>query len=189
MTKYILHGGCTGIKCESNNRFFAEILKDLKESARILMIYFAKPEEEWEDKLRKDKISFSSNSGGKKFELILANPDIKKLIEQIKNADAVYLHGGNQDILKEKMAPIANLKELFEGKTIAGSSAGAILLAEYSHSRSSIQPHKGLGIMPIKLVVHYSEELDNKLEDLKKYGDENMETYAIAETEFVVIET
>lgn len=69
MTKYILHGGNTSVKSESNKRFFYEILKDLPSPVDLLIIYFAIIDEaQWQDKFKEDKTNFS-----------LANPD-KKII-------------------------------------------------------------------------------------------------------------
>jgi len=189
MTKYILHGGRTSIECEGNRKFFAEITKDSKEPVKILLVYFARPEAEWNEMFKQDKINFSSNANGKEVELILASENTKEFVEQIKNADAIYMRGGNNpDLLKEKMSQIKNWEELFSGKTIAGSSAGAMILSRYSHSRTDkSQSFEGLGILPIKVIVHYSQGMKNKSEDLENYGDEKMKIYAIPETEFIVL--
>jgi peptidase E len=187
MTKYILHGGETGIKCKSNSNFFEEISKSIKEPIKILAVYFSRPKEEWGDLFKNDKVNFSSNANGKKVELILASENRKEFIEQIKNADAVYIRGGKPNLLKEQLNKIKNLKELFKGKTIAGSSAGAMVLSKYAHSRSSVKPFLGLAILPIKIVVHYSQSMKNKLEDLENYGSEKMKIYAIPETEFIIL--
>ncbi|MFH0969301.1 MAG: Type 1 glutamine amidotransferase-like domain-containing protein [Patescibacteria group bacterium] len=187
MTKYILHGGETKIHCKNNDDFFAEIIRGLKEPAKMLLVYFAKPRKEWKGIFKRHRVDFSSNSGREKLELILADEDLDKFVKQIKNSDAVYLHGGNQDILKEKMAPVENLEKLFEGKTIAGSSAGAHILSAFNYSIDSNQIEEGLGIIPVKVFTHYRDELKGELEKMENYGDRNMKTYAIPETEFIVL--
>jgi len=42
MTKYILHGGATRVKSQSNRDFFIEILKDLDEPINLLISVHAK---------------------------------------------------------------------------------------------------------------------------------------------------
>ena len=177
----------TRVDCENNRNFFAEILKDLKEPAKILAVYYAKPKEEWDEVFGRNKISFSENCNRKKFELIVADENLDKFVEQAKIVDAIYFHGGNQDVLKEKMANVENLKEIFEGKTIAGSSAGVHFLSVFNYSIDSNKIEEGLRVLPFKFFTHYKDEMKNELEGLKKHGDENMKTYAIPETEFIVL--
>lgn len=184
MTKYILHGGKTSIKSEDNNKFFSEIIKDLLSPINLLIVYFSRGEEEWPKLLKQDKEIINSIADDKKINFVLANKDIEKFVQQIKDADGIYMRGGKTNMLKEILAKIKNLKKLFTDKVIAGSSAGAYVLSRY-YMNSMGKIGEGLGILPIKTLAHYKESRKNELDKLKNYGDK-LTTYSLKETKFVV---
>ncbi|MFH1826989.1 MAG: hypothetical protein ABH812_00965 [bacterium] len=43
----MLHGGYTRIKNKSNKLFFREILSTFENSVKVLIVLFARPEDEW----------------------------------------------------------------------------------------------------------------------------------------------
>jgi len=59
------------------------------------------------------------------------------------------------------------LKPLLEGKTVAGSSAGAYALARFGASHDEAEVREGLGLVPIRIVCHYeSTELPPNAESV-----------------------
>jgi hypothetical protein len=187
MTKYILHGGATSNKTIDNKKFFFEITNGLPDKVNVLCAYFSRPRKEWPKLFKQDKLNFSSASPQKAFNFMLADDKIYALIEQIKKADAIYFRGGNTELLKETLGKIKNLKELWNGKVIAGSSAGAYVLSKYYYSESKDIYGKGLGILPIKAFCHYTEEKSDKLKTFRERG-ENLQVYTIPEEKFYIIE-
>lgn len=187
MTKFILHGGYTSTPSIHNTNFFKEMVKGLSEPVKILNVYFAAEKGKWQELFEDDKNKFSSFNPGIKMEFTLASDDMDTLIGQIKSTDVVYIRGGRELLVYEIFRKIENLKELFDGKVVGGSSAGAYVLSKYfySNSRDSIQ--EGTGVLPIKCFAHYSDEKADKLQMLKEYG-EKLEIYTIPDTEFVAIE-
>jgi hypothetical protein len=185
MTKYILHGGNTSVKSKENRQFFCEILKDAPDPANLLLVYFAREDEEWVKSIEQDKENFTNANPGKKINFSLAKRNI--FADQAKTADAIYLRGGDgASKLKEPLSQAKDLKKVFAKKTIAGSSDGAYVLAEYYYSNDRQNLFEGLGILPIKVICHYSEDKKDRLEKLKKHGKE-LKTYALEEEKFVVI--
>ncbi len=187
MTKYILHGGKTSKKSRNNERFFAEILKNLSGPVNLLIVYFASSKPQWADKFRQDKNNFYSNNPSKKINFVMASKNIITLVNQIKKADVIYIRGGRQ-IEEPKLifSKIQNLEELFSGKVIAGSSAGAYFLSAYSiDSLGNLR--KGLGILPIKVLGHYNQDRKHELKKLKNYMDKSLKTFPLKEGEFIVI--
>jgi peptidase E len=187
MTKFILHGGATRNKTENNRKFFHEMTDGLPDPVNILCAYFAKEKEKWQELFKEDKINFSSAAPGKVLNFFMANVETQNLTEQIKKADVIYLRGGTTGKLQAMLGRVKNLKELFKGKVVAGSSAGAYVLATYYPDKENTIISKGLELLPIKTFAHYTEEHKNQLEILKKYGEE-LEVYAIPEEKFEVIE-
>lgn len=187
MTKYILHGGETSRQSPDNKKFFSEITSSLSDSATILCVCFASEKEKWPEKFEKDKLHFSSTTQQKKFKFVLANDKTNTLIEQIKQADAIYLRGGNTEMLKEILGKIKNLSELWQGKIVAASSAGVYVLSKYYYTNSKDDIYEGFGVLPIKTFCHYAEEKSDKLDRLKKFG-EDLKVYPIPEEKFFIIE-
>lgn len=133
--------------------------------------------------------------GNKKFEFVVASKNLEKFLKQLKNAEAVYFRGGRTLKLMRKLEPIKRkLKKAFEGKTILGSSAGAIMLGKYYYDQEQDGIQKGFNLIPAKIMTHYLSKGEyakvsgkEKLELLKEYK-EGLPVYAVKETEFEVVE-
>jgi len=171
MTKYILHGGYTREKKDLNNNFFKEIVKDLKGKIKILFVYFASEESDYEEKLEQEKDNFLNNSENKDLEFEIA--DRNNFIEQIKNADVIYIRGGDTFKLLETLKLYPKFSEAIETKVVVGSSAGAYVLSKHFYSRTRERIINGLGILPIAIACHYKgkqetlELLKGKAKDLE----------------------
>lgn len=177
MTKYILHGGRTSIKSKDNELFFAECLKGFK-NPNVLSVCFAREKQEWPILAERDRVNFNT-------EPTIASENIDNLIEQIKAADLIFIHGGTEVPLKEIFGQIPNLKQLFSGKVVAGTSAGALFLSKNYYCNDDDTFGKGLGILPINIITHYSDNLEPKLNELKNL--ENLKTYALPEGKFEIL--
>ena len=185
MTKFILHGGETSRDSVNNVNFFKEMLVGFSGEVKVICAYFSRPKEQWEGLLESDKKRFEAVLGGRKLKLEIANDNLGIFEEQVKEADVLYFRGGSNELLEERLKGIKNLKELLKDRVVAGSSAGASLLSRYYFTRSKNRIEEGLGIIQIKVFVHYLESYENNLEKLRKYKEE-LETITIPETEFVV---
>lgn len=199
MTKYILHGGATGNKTENNRKFFFAMTDGLPDPVKVLCVYFAREKESWPELFEQDKINFSSAApatpglpGGqaaprKVLNLVMADEDTDIFVEQIKKADVIYLRGGDTRALQNGLKKVRGLENLCKGKVVAGASAGALVLAKYYYENDRDIYNQGLGLLPIKAFCHYTEKKVDKLEKLKKYGEE-LKVYAIPEEKFFVIQ-
>ncbi|MFA6296775.1 MAG: Type 1 glutamine amidotransferase-like domain-containing protein [Patescibacteria group bacterium] len=185
MIKYILHGGATKIDNKSNQDFNQEIVKDLQEPIKILLVCFAKDKEQWKDAFERHKSYLIKYNLGKNFEFALADENSVRFIDQIKNNHVLYFVGGSDELLQKYLKKINDLGTLFNDKVVVGSSAGANMLAKYYYSTDDNCIKNGLGILPIKVFCHYKNNL-KELEELKKYK-ENLKIYTIYETEYLVI--
>lgn len=187
MTKFILHGGSLSAKVESNLKFAQEVVSGLGDGAEILCAYFASDEGKWAELFENDQGRFSGAAPDRAFKFVLAQADREIFVGQVKSADALFFRGGNSEFIYEFMRQIDDFGELLDGKVVAGSSAGAYLLSRYFYTRSRDRIEKGLGTLPIKVLCHYTEAMDDKLQQLKAFG-EDLEVYALREGKYVVIE-
>ena len=180
-TKYLLHGGFTpGKQDEDNREFYSEILKDAPEKPNILLVCFAKDSERIPTATTKVMAEFNKNKWQDELFFEVANQE--SFVKQVESADIIYLHGGTSLKLLDALKRHSNLGELFKGKTIAGESAGANVLGQVFYSPSSDSVSEGLGLLPIKVIPHYSEKYKGKLDNIKP----ELETLALPEYQFKV---
>ena len=98
MTKYILNSGGLRNKPESALKFHLEVISGLGQNPRLLFCHFAAAREYWEEKFVEYTGRFQESIGGAakpKFELAFP----AKFAEQLKNNDAVIIHGGDDILL------------------------------------------------------------------------------------------
>ncbi|USN53101.1 MAG: Type 1 glutamine amidotransferase-like domain-containing protein [Candidatus Nomurabacteria bacterium] len=186
MTKYILHGGALKYDTVDNRAYVQEILKDVPSEPTVLFIPFARDKSLWKEFFDLTKERFSVVALEKSIHFVMASENTQTFIEQIKNADAIYTIGGETLVLLEHMRKVPMLVELWQGKTVAGSSAGAQMLSRYFYHVDSQKFHQGLGILNVKVFVHWSEDKQDKLEGLESFG-EPCEILKIPEQKFLVI--
>lgn len=187
MTKYILHGGATRrFELEGNRGFFKEILADLPQKVKVLLIYFAREEKEIPENFMDDKNNFQSTSPNRQIEFQVAQENPLEFKEQIKWADAIYVRGGNTQKLLAKINQSPDFADLIKGKVYAGSSAGMYLVCKHYYSNDRRQFEQGLGILPIKGLAHWDESKQDILEKLRNIG-EDLPIYKVAEGQFIVL--
>ncbi len=169
MTKYILHGGYTRESNSDNDTFFREMTQGLTGKVSVLLNYFATVEESRNEQyFKEEKERLLQNSENKDLEFEIAR--VGKLKEQLEKAGVMYMRGGSSHKLLEGLSKTSELEKLFEGKVIAGSSAGACALSKYYVSNDSGKIGEGLGILNIKCYCHY-EEGDENVPKLKAYKE------------------
>lgn len=181
-TKFIIHGGFNKNKTDENNSlFYSEILRDVSDGAHILLVPFAKDEDRIIPATEKISKEFQSVSEGKTLHINIATRD--NFLNQLSEANVIYFHGGVSTKLLESLKPYGDLSSYFEGKIIAGESAGANILSTYFYSPNANQVLEGLKVLPIRMIPHYTEDKKDKLNG---YGD-GIETVFLPEYEFKVI--
>ena len=193
MTKYILVGGYLRKASDGGKSFCQELVKgfDQSKSVKILDCFFALPKEDWISKIQEDQIRFSKYINN--FEIILA--DQEKFAEQVKQSDIIFLKGGDTELLMEILKKSGNWIKELNGKTLAGTSAGAEAISKYYYIVDYKKLGNGFNLLPIKLIPHWhsnSEEYQNldwskALQELKDYK-EDLPIYTLKEGEYVIFE-
>lgn len=153
MTKFILHGGFTRYENELNRSFYEEFMRDVPEHGTVLIVHFASREDDTTVAFDEQCRKFAEQAQGKTVNFVKATE--KDFTEQFKEADAIYFHGGSTNKLLRVLRTYPDLRPLTEGKTIAGSSAGAYALAKLGASHSEDATREGLGWVPLRVVCHY----------------------------------
>ena len=155
MTKFIFHGGVTQLDVESNRSFYREIIKDIPDGGTVLLVYFASRATDLqsdEEKMKCDIEGFKKQSEGKHLNFVMATRE--EFIDQLSQADAVYIRGGSTAQLMEILRSYPDLKPYTEGKVLAGSSAGAYALSTFYDSHYEDLVLDGLALAPVRVVCH-----------------------------------
>lgn len=124
------------------------------------------------------------------------NATVENFEKEVREADAIYLHGGGikplHDILKDY-----DVIKLFKNKNIGANSASSMVLAKYAWSCDERIPMDGLGIFPIKFLAHFKSnygsddargpiDWDKAYLDLKQYKNRNLPIYSLKEGEYKI---
>ena len=192
MTKFILVGGYIQKATDGGKAFAEAVVDGFDQPVRILVCAFARPHDAWEETLQNDKQFFTSMLRVKTL-LTLATPE--NFLEQLDKTDAVYFKGGRTCELISVLEKCTGWEKKLKGKTVAGSSAGVNFLAKHYYSLDELKAYDGLGILPIKALVHYRSDYNapnidwNKAHhELQNSGDEELEILRLREGEFKIIE-
>ncbi len=154
--KYIFHGGGARIESDSNTDFYRELVKDVPEDGTVLFVYFASRGDDYNERLMHDREQCIKVSEGKNLSFLVATEEV--FIEQVAKADAIYLRGGSTQKLLDSLKGYPNLRKHFEGKIVAGSSAGAYVLSTFYSSHYEDVASEGLAIVPVGVVTHFQSE-------------------------------
>src|SRR3989344_4720811 len=192
MTKFILVGGYPRRAADGGKGLAQEMVKGFKEPIKMLICYFARPTIQWKLNAVEDRQCFRKHLVGKKVEFKTAQ--IENFSEQVNWANVIYLRGGRTEKLLKLLGQCGDWEKELSGKTIAGSSAGAHALSKYNFNLDKLKLDEGIGLVPVKVLVHYQSnynapniDWNEALEELKNYK-ENLPTYTLREGEYVILE-
>jgi peptidase E len=157
MNRYIFHGGCATQENETNRAFFSEVVKDIPNGGSLLLVYFASRDDNFTEKIESDTERFR---GVAVSSINIAVATKENFINQVKEADAIYLRGGSTEKLINTLREYPDFERALKStpKTVAGSSAGAYALSTYFSSHYEDIADQGLGIVPVRVVTHYKSE-------------------------------
>lgn len=194
MTKYLLNSGGIRNSADKGKKFFNAIIEDLGSKPHILFCFFAVPREDWEEKYEEYVAGFSKQlQKDRKPSFELAFPD--EFSQQIKKADAIYIHGGDDHLLQYWLRQFP-LPKLWEGKVVATNSASSNALSTHFWTCDWRKCMDGFGILPIKFLAHFDSEYgkddprgqidwQQAKNDLENYGDKSLPVYSLKEGEFI----
>ncbi|HRH24106.1 MAG TPA: Type 1 glutamine amidotransferase-like domain-containing protein [Candidatus Paceibacterota bacterium] len=178
MTTCILHGGYTREDNELNAAFYRDFAAAIPDGSTILYVYFATrvgKESGDADRFVEHQRFVAAGAPEKNFTSVFAEKD--SFVEQARAADAIFINGGVPENLMAVLHLVPDIKGLFEGKIIAGSSSGAFALSKYYYSIDTTPGvYEGFGIAPVRVLCHYMSETDEYIGDegieaLKAYPD------------------
>lgn len=123
--------------------------------------------------------------------IIVVNATHENFTEQVKSSAVVYITGGDTRKLLKELKQHPDFLKLLDGKTIAGSSAGANVFSSFYYSTALKTVCEGLGILPFLLVCHYENKemgADESAVSKLKQHNSDFEVITLAEQEFKSLE-
>ncbi len=197
MIKYVINSGGLRNQPELKKRFHQEIIKGLSETPKFLLCNFAQGREHWEAKFQGYADAITEDMPSRVSPVFtLAMPD--SFVEQCKQCDIIYFHGGDDHLLQYWMRQF-DILNIFKNKVIATNSASSNMLATHYWTCDWRQCGDGLGVLPLKFIPHYQSDFGQNdprgpidwqkaCDDLAAYGDTSLPVYKLKEGEFIVIE-
>lgn len=171
MFKLIMHGGNSKKSFVENSDFVFE-LSAKKIIKKVLIVLYARENNEWEKIFVDIKNRFIFSFPNQKILFELSSDDINIFLKQIMSSDLIFFTGGSEILLISKIKKIANkMIKALNNKVVAGVSAGANIFSSYYYSNDRRQIEKGLGVLKIKTICHYSEEKRNRLHKLSDFNN------------------
>ncbi len=189
MTKFIFHGGGTRPTSEGNDSFYKELVKDVPDGGTVLFVYFASRTDDNRERIAQDTTRCNEFADGKSLNVLVATPE--DFLDQVAVSDAIYFRGGSTEKLLTALKQYPDLKAKLNGKTLAGSSAGAYALSTYFSSHYEGIIAEGLGIAPVRVVTHFeSSTMPPKAEAVEalRNMDSDLELIILREGEWKVVE-
>lgn len=192
--KFILIGGYPHKAADGGKALCAEMVRGFAEPVKLLDCLFARPKDNWELAHRQDQEFFTNNLPGTKLEIAMAVPE--NFTQQVAWADLLYIRGGAcEPLLVEFLSQNLDWFKALQGKTFAGSSAGADAVCKYYYDLDNVKTAQGLGLLPLKILVHYQSDYNAEHMDwrraeaeLRACQPEDLEIVKLREGEFKVIE-
>lgn len=198
MTTYVLNSGGWRNYPDRAKEFFAEVFKNSGNNPKVLVCLFAMPRDEWDVKYDQniERIRKVLPEGIAPT-FTLAEP--ASFPAQVMAADIVYITGGVDQLVLHWLKQF-DLAKIFEGKTVATSSASSHALSTHFWSADWRMCLDGLGILPIKFLAHFKSaygstdkrgpiDWDAAKAELEKCGDPKLPIHAMEEGRFVVLQS
>jgi len=182
MIKFILHGGSKENDLPDDN-LIREIFCKNKYIYKVLIVPFARNNEDWDNVYEKYKRKY--NKVSIKIVFDIASKDKKILKMQFRDSDIIMFSGGGEFLLKRYINKTFLLKNL-KNKIVFGSSAGCNIFSKYYYSNDRKSVEKGLGILNIKTICHFNSENVIDLDILNKKKNTPI-MLAIGENQFISI--
>ena len=156
MIRYILVGGYPWKAADGGKAFVEACMEQAPDPVNILVCLFARDESEWEQAFKDDIARFQAHLGSRRANFILATKD--SFASQVADADVIYLRGGFTDQLINTLQTDTSWLQHLDGKTLVGTSAGADAIAAYHYNLDNPRFGRGLGLLPVKVLVHYGSD-------------------------------
>lgn len=157
MTTYILHGGYISKMTDAQDTKLRDtVLEKLNsEKPRVAFVPFAGIREVWEGKFAENAV-FMDRLFGDNYESRLTLPDTFR--DVCNWANVIFIKGGDDVLLAHYLNQFEDLTEIFAGKIVIGSSAGADYLSKIFWTCDWRKNMNGRGLVNVAIIPHFGSD-------------------------------
>lgn len=156
MKRLILLGGRPWLATDGGERFASVLFRYFPQDVKIAFCIFAQPESEWEETRTWNTNMFKQFKGERKIDYQTMTAE--NFAEVSAWANIIYVAGGNPFQLLDKLKSCGDISKLWDGKVIAGSSAGADLFCEGFTFLQDKTFGRGLGWVKASCIPHWRSD-------------------------------
>lgn len=122
-----------------------------RQDIKAAFCHFARPESEWND-ASSSTIQFITKFAATHDTQTLTHQNFKEVSAW---AEVIWVTGGDPELLMEQLKKHENPENLWQGKTIAGTSAGADMMCKDYVYLQSREVGQGFGWLDMNVLVHW----------------------------------
>lgn len=159
MKRLILMGGRPWFAEDGGKKFVETLFRYHPRQVKLAFCIFAQPESDWEETRAVNISMFDKFKGDRSIEYQTMTDD--NFADVSAWADIIYLPGGVTSVLSDRLASKGDLATVWDGKVIAGASAGANFMCEGYISLNQKTYGRGLGWVKATGIPHWRSDYDN----------------------------
>ncbi len=152
-------GGRPWVSDDQGEYFTRVLFRYFSKKLNLAFCIFAQAETDWQETEQRNIEMFNLYKGKRDISFQTMTPE--NFAEVSKWADVIYMPGGDPDILKQKLAACGDIARLWDGKVIAGSSAGADVLCKYYLFLQNKTLSEGLGWVNASCIPHWRDKFED----------------------------
>lgn len=156
MKRLILMGGRPWLAGDEGEQFSATLFRYFPRQVKVAFCMFAQSEEQWEETRVWNANTLKRFRGERQLDLQTMTPD--NFVEVSAWVDVIYIPGGDPLQLMETLKACGDIAKLWDGKVIAGSSAGADLFCEGFIWLQQKKFFQGMGWVKATCIPHWRAE-------------------------------
>lgn len=159
MKRLILVGGRPWLAPDKGKHFTEVLFRYFSKEVKLAFCIFAQPETDWDETRKINLDMFEAHKGDRALQH--QTMTVENFAEVSAWADIVYLPGGSSSVLTEKIRACGDVAALWDGKLIAGASAGANLFCKGFMSLQERTYGKGLGWVQATCIPHWRSDFNS----------------------------
>jgi hypothetical protein len=157
MKHLILSGGRPWRGEDGGKLWVQALLAHCGSEARIGFCVFAQEEAEWPETIRSNAGLITKFAGDTAVNSKTMTAE--SFTEVSEWANVIVIPGGIPERLEQALKPYGDILQLWDGKTISGSSAGADIMCErYMYLQDRVVK-QGFGWVPVSFIPHWQADL------------------------------
>lgn len=190
MKRLILMGGRPWFAEDGGKKFVDVLFRYHPKEVKLAFCIFAQPESQWEETRQWNASMFDKFKGSRAITYQTMTSD--NFAEVSAWADVIYMPGGDSVALHKRISACGDVAKLWDGKVVAGASAGANFMCEGYMYLDSKEYGRGQGWIRVTSIPHWRSDYggytDNDWDFLERQALQeapNTPVLCIPESEFV----